>query len=232
MSDKKLSQTFERKNQKGLHVSLMARLRGYFLAGILVTAPISITIYLTWIFLTFIDGRVAAFLPEEGYNALHGATTIPGAGLIIAIVFFIVIGWFATNFLGRLVGRISEYILDRVPVINTVYKALKQVFETIIGSQAQAFREVVLIEYPRAGTWTLGFVTGVPEGEIQNVAKGSELINVFVPTAPSPVNGFLLFVPKKDIIPLKMTVEDGIKMVVSVGIITSGNGKAKMINHV
>jgi uncharacterized membrane protein len=113
--------------------------------------------------------------------------------------------------------------MGRMPVIRIFYNAIKQVIETLMGSQAKAFREVVLIEYPRAGCWTIGFVTGAVEGEIGNAMGGAgagEVISVFVPTAPSPVNGFLLFVPRAEAVSLSMTVEEGIKMVVSMGMIT------------
>lgn len=205
----------------------MARLRRYFLTGILVTAPVSITIYLTYVFLKFVDTQVYAILPNEWYRTLHGGAMMPGLGIVIALTFFTVVGWFATNFMGRLVIRISEYVLHRVPVINTLYKGVKQVFETVMGSQAQAFREVVLLEYPRAGSWTLGFVTGPVDSEIHGHI-GQEVLSVFVPTAPSPVNGFLLFVPRNEVVSLRMSVEDGIKMVVSVGMISPSVKKAEI----
>lgn len=197
----------------------VAKLRGYLLAGILVTAPISITIYLTYIFLTVVDRNVAKLLPADWYNALYGTTTVPGIGLLIAVTGFVVIGWFATNFLGRLVIRISEYIVDRMPVIRTLYGAIKQIFETIMASQSQAFREVVMLEYPRKGVWSIGFVTGRSEGEVQQLTD-DETINVFVPTTPNPTSGYLLFVPKTDLKYLDMSVEEGVKLVVSAGIIS------------
>lgn len=198
---------------------LMARLRGYLLAGILVTAPISITIYLTYVFLKFVDSKVVLLLPKEWYDSLYGATTFPGIGLIIALTCFILIGWFATNFLGRLIIRISEYIVDRMPVIRTLYGAIKQIFETIMASQSTAFREVVMLEYPRKGVWSIGFVTGISKGEVQHLTK-QETVNVFVPTTPNPTSGYLLFVPKKELKYLEMSVEEGVKLVVSAGIIS------------
>ncbi len=197
----------------------IARLRRYFLTGVLVTAPISITIYLTYIFLTFIDSKVVHLLPKDWYEALYGGTIIPGVGLIIVIAVFILIGWFATNFLGRLVIRISEYIVDRMPVIRTLYSAIKQIFETIMASQSNAFREVVMLEYPRRGVWSIGFVTGTTKGEAQELTD-EETVNVFVPTTPNPTSGYLLFVPKTQLKYLNMSVEDGVKLVVSAGIIT------------
>lgn len=200
-------------------VSLTSRLRGYLLAGILVTAPISITIYLTYVFLTFVDTRVAKVLPHQWYNALYGETTFPGIGLIISLVFFVLVGWFATNFMGRILIRVSEYIVARMPIIRTLYSSIKQIFETIMATQSQAFREVVMLQYPRKGVWSIGFVTGASEGEVQAAIK-AETINVFVPTTPNPTSGYLLFVPRKELIFLNMTVEEGIKLVVSAGIIT------------
>ncbi|MCL4679408.1 MAG: DUF502 domain-containing protein [Alphaproteobacteria bacterium] len=197
----------------------VARLRGYLLAGILVTAPITITIYLTYIFLTFIDSKVAFVLPEEWYQALYGRATIPGIGLLVALTFFICVGWLATNFLGRIVILISEKILARMPIIRSIYGATKQIMETVMTSQSNAFRDVVMFEYPRKGIWSLGFVTGTSEGEVQDLTE-QETINIFVPTTPNPTSGFLLFVPKKDLIFLEMSVEEGIKLVVSGGMIS------------
>lgn len=199
--------------------SLLSGLRGYFLAGIVVTAPISITFYLTYVFLSFIDNQVARILPSHWYEGFYRDTAIPGLGLLVAIVFFIAVGWFAKNFFGRLFIRLYEYILNRMPVVRNLYSAIKQIFETIMASQSSAFRDVVMLEYPRKGVWSMGFVTGKTEGEAQELTK-EETINVFVPTTPNPTSGFLLFVPKKDLKYLDMTVEEGVKMVVSAGIIT------------
>ncbi len=204
---------------KASNVSAVARLRGYLIAGILVTAPISITVYLTWGFLNFIDSRVTKIIPETLYQDVYGVTTLPGLGLIVALAFFIVIGFVATNFMGRFFIRMAEYVVNRVPVIRTIYSAIKQIFETIMASKSQAFREVVMLEYPRKGTWSIGFVTGKTEGEVQRVTK-ADTINVFVPTTPNPTSGYLLFVPKTELIYLDMTVEEGVKLVVSAGIIT------------
>lgn len=126
---------------------------------------------------------------------------------------------FAAGFIGRFFVRIWESLLARMPVIRSVYSALKQIFETVLAQQSTAFRQVVLVEYPRRGTWALGFVSGVSKGEVQRLTK-DDCINVFLPTTPNPTSGFLLFVPKDDVIPLEMSVEDGLKMVISGGIVT------------
>ncbi len=204
---------------KTANMTFGARLRAYFLAGILVTAPISITLYVTYAFFAFIDQNVNKIIPDQWYQGVYGGTTLPGLGLVAAVVFFIVVGWFATNFFGRLFIRLAEYIVDRMPVIRTLYSAIKQIFETIMASKSQAFREVVMMEYPRKGVWSIGFVTGKSEGEVQRVTK-EDTINVFVPTTPNPTSGYLLFVPRKELIFLDMSVEEGVKLVVSAGIIT------------
>jgi uncharacterized membrane protein len=146
--------------------------------------------------------------------------------LVIALAFFVIVGWFATNFLGRFVIRVYEYVLDRMPVIRNIYGAIKQIFETIAASQSSAFREAVMLEYPRKGVYSIGFVTGRTEGEVQGHTK-AETINVFVPTTPNPTSGYLLFVPKKELIYLDMSVEEAVKLVVSAGIITPPEPKAK-----
>lgn len=198
--------------------TLFGRVRAYFLAGIVVTAPISITIYLTYVFLTFIDAQVVKLIPDDWYREISD-TTLPGIGLAIALTFFVVIGWFATNFLGRFFIRLSEYVVDRMPIIRTLYGSIKQILETVMASQSQAFREAVMLEYPRKGIWSIGFVTGKTKGEVQSLTD-EETVNVFVPTTPNPTSGFLLFVPKKDLKFLDMSVEEAVKLVISAGIIT------------
>jgi uncharacterized membrane protein len=200
-------------------------LRTYFFAGVIVTAPIGITIYLTWIFLSFIDTRVTALIPAR-YNPFNYVpNVVPGIellkaliSLILVIIFFILVGWFVRNFLGRVLYNISEYILHRMPVINNIYKAVKQVIETVMTTQSAAFRDVVMIEYPRKGVWSLGFVTGESKGEVQRVTA-NKMINVFLPTTPNPTSGYLLFVPAKEVKYMDMTVEEAAKLIVSAGII-------------
>jgi len=196
-----------------------ARLRRYFFTGIVVTAPIVITLWSAWWVLTFLDSLIAQIIPAEYNPNTYLPFAIPGMGLIVTIVFFIVVGWFARNFLGRLIIRASEYIVERMPLINTVYKAIKQVFEMTIGTQSTAFRDVVLFQYPNANSWTIGFVTGSTPGEIQSVGNGSEVLNVYSPVTPTTA-GFIFFIPRKDLVFLSMSVEDAIKLIASGGIIT------------
>lgn len=200
-------------------ITLGGRLRAYFFAGILVTAPAAITFYVAWLIIGFIDQQVTSLLPSR-YNPNDILPfSIPGLGLVILIVVLTMIGAFTAGFVGRMAVRLSEGMLARMPVIRSLYGAVKQIFETVLATQSTAFRQVVLVEYPRRGIWALGFVSGVTKGEVQNLTE-DEVINVFLPTTPNPTSGFLLFVPRRDLVVLNMTVEDGIKMVVSGGIVT------------
>lgn len=195
------------------------RLRTWMFAGVLVTAPIVITFYLIWWVIHFIDGIVTPLIPPayQPENILQFG--IPGIGLLLVIIALTLIGALTTSLLGRFFLNLSDRVMARMPVVRGIYGATKQVFETIFSSQGNAFRSVVLVEFPRAGAWSLGFITATTTGEIANHAA-APLVNVFVPTTPNPTSGYLLFVPKKDVIELQMTVEEGIKMIVSGGIVT------------
>jgi uncharacterized membrane protein len=196
---------------------VVERLRAYFLAGVLVAAPILLTVYLTWSFIAIIDGVVRAVLPDR-FNPstyLH----IPGIGLVMTMVALTLVGAATANYVGRVFLRLSERLLARMPVIRGVYGAAKQIFETVLAKQSNTFREAVLVEYPRRGMWTIAFITQRTEGEVRDLT-GPDPISVYVPTTPNPTSGFLVFVPRSDVIPLAMTVEEAIKMVISTGIVT------------
>lgn len=200
-------------------VSFTGKLRNYFMAGILVTAPISITIYLGWLFVTFVDSKVTPLIPRAYNPENYLPFAIPGIGVVVIIVTMILIGAMTAGFVGRIFNRVSERVMNRVPVLRSVYKATRQIFETILAQQSNAFREAVLVEYPRKGMWVIAFITGTTKGEVQAITEDS-LINIFIPTTPNPTSGFLIFVSKSEIIPLSMSVEDALKMVISGGIVT------------
>jgi len=195
-----------------------ARLRNYLIAGILVTAPISVTFYLSFLFIDFVDRWVAQFIPQA-YSNFNLPFSIPGLGLLAVIAVLIAIGALTAGMFGRMWMRFSEHILRRMPIVRGIYSAIKQILETVLSQQSNAFREAVLIEYPRRGLWSIGFITGSTKGEVQTVTQ-EEVVTVFLPTTPNPTSGFLLFVPRRELIHLKMPVEDAIKMVISGGIVT------------
>lgn len=199
--------------------SLLGRLRAYFLTGVIVTAPISITIFLVWQFLAFLDTHVAGLLPDRYNPETYLPFSLPGLGLLLMLAFLTLVGMLTAGLAGRTLVRMGERLLSRMPVVRGVYGTLKQIFETVLAQKSRSFREVVLIEYPRRGIGAIGFVTGPTRGEIQ-ARTDEEMVNVFLPTTPNPTSGFLLFVPKGDLIHLDMTIEEGIKMVISGGIVT------------
>ena len=205
--------------QPNTGTSISTKLRGYFIAGILVTAPITITIWLTISIINFIDKSVKNLILPDNYYGDLAWFSVPGLGIIIAILFLLMVGMFTTNIMGRFFVRIGESILDHLPVVRSLYSATKQIFETVFANKSEAFREVVLVEYPRKDMWVIGFLTGRTKGEVQD-RTSDDVVNIFVPTTPNPTSGFLLFTPEKDIIRLNMTIEEGIKLVVSAGIVT------------
>ena len=206
-----------------IQVGLIAKFRNYFFTGILVTVPILITLYVTWIVITFIDIKVAGLLPEYLNFREAFPYQIPGLGLIIVIIFVTLIGALTPGLLGRTFLRFGERIVSKMPVVRSIYSAIKQIMETVMSTNSNSFREVVLVQYPRKGLWVIGFVTGSTKGEVKRtLSKDKNLINVFIPTTPNPTSGFLLFVPKKDLIYLDMSVEQAVKMVISGGIVAAG----------
>jgi len=202
---------------KGLTVG--GRLRAYFLTGLLVTAPISITILAAWLFIDFVDQKVTPLIPQAYNPETYLPFSLPGLGLVIVLAVLTIVGMLTAGFVGKLIVRVSESIMARMPVISGIYSATKQIFETVLAQKSQAFREAVLIEYPRRGIWAVGFITGTTKGEVQNLTA-EDCVNIFLPTTPNPTSGFLLFVPKGDLVPLNMSVEQAVKMVISGGIVT------------
>lgn len=206
--------------------SVFGHLRRWFFAGLLVSAPILLTVYITWLLVNLIDGYAANLVPTQFNPATYTDFPIPGVGIVFAVVLIIIIGALTTGLLGRSLIKFGEGLLSRVPVMRSLYGATKQIMETVMASQSDAFREVVLIEYPRRGIWVIGFVTGNTKGEVQNISS-ENLINIFVPTTPNPTSGFLLFLPREEAISLDMGVEEAVKMVVSGGIVTPNDPRAK-----
>ncbi len=202
-----------------LHVGLLARLRAYFFAGILIVAPISITFYIAWIVINFVDGQVSRLLPADYTLDHYLPFPIPGLGVLVAIFLLTLIGWITAGLMGRLFLRISEAILGRTPVVRSIYAWVKQIFETVFHERASPFREPVLIEFPRRGLWRIGFITGKTTGNTQ-LATPSGLVNVFLPGTPNVASGFLVLVPPEDIYVLDLTTEEALKLVVSAGIAT------------
>lgn len=210
-----------------LRRSFGARLRNYFLTGIIVTAPIGITVYLAWAFVDYVDRTVTPLIPPEYNPETYLKFSVPGLGMIVAVVVLTLIGFLTANFLGRSLIRIGERIVERMPVIRSIYGALKQIIETILAQSSTAFRQVVLVEYPRRGMWTLAFVSAEVRGEVAG-RLNEKMISIYVPTTPNPTSGYLVFVPETDVKYLDMSVEEGMKLVISVGVIAGDEDDANV----
>ena len=194
-------------------------LRNWFITGIVVAAPIGITIWLVWSFVSFVDNRIKPLIPPQWNPETYLQFALPGLGIVIAVVGLTLLGALTANLIGKSLIRSGERVVNRVPLVRSVYGVLKQVFETFASQDATSFKEAVMIQFPREGIWTVAFITNRnPGGEIAEHVKNA--VAVFVPNAPNPATGFILYVPAETIVPLKMSVEQAAKLVFSVGILT------------
>ncbi|MEL6609402.1 MAG: DUF502 domain-containing protein [Pseudomonadota bacterium] len=229
---------------------LLGGLRNNFLTGLVVIAPIGLTIWLIWTVVGWIDGFVLPLIPD-GYTpdvllrrllgpwvrellGIEGTadpaftpSTIRGIGVIIFLVFTILVGWIAKGFIGRSFLRWAEGVVQSIPVIRSIYGGVKQIAETVFSQTDTSFEKACLIEYPRKGIWAIGFISTEAKGEVaRNNRAESDLLSVFVPTTPNPTSGFLLFFPREDVIELEMSVEDAAKLVISAGLVYPNNTPA------
>ncbi len=195
----------------------MKRIRKYFITGILVLMPLMITLYLLWLAYSFANAVLGKAIGNL-ISYLFGIS-IPGLGLLSTIVFIFLVGIFATNVLGRSIIDFGDKTISRIPLVRSIYSSVKQMSEAIFTQKRGSFKRVVMIEYPRKGIYTLGFVTGDGLGEVQDKTE-EKVINIFVPTTPNPTSGFFLMVPEEHVISLEMSVEDGLKMIISGGMIS------------
>ena len=202
--------------------STFTRLRNYFLTGFIITAPLFITIYLIWSFIQWVDSWVVPYIPKAYNPDTYLPYSVPGVGLLTAIIIITLIGFLTANFIGRTVIGYGENMVGRMPLVRNIYSGLKQIFQTVFSSESATFKEVGLIEYPRPGLWALVFVATQTRGEVDAKLKsiGQDTLSIFLPTTPNPTSGFLLFVPKQDVILLDMGVEDAAKLVISAGLVT------------
>ena len=191
--------------------SIFARIRNYFIAGVVVLIPISITVYLT-LFLVSISSKI---LPKELNPNYYLPYNVPGLEIIISVIIITLIGWLSLSFIGKRLLDIFNNVLKRIPILRTIYSAIGQMTETFTSTDAVK-KNVVLVEYPKKGTWAVGFATKENSGEISDKAK-RKLINVFVPTTPNPTSGFLLMFPKEEVIYLDLTFEEASKFIISAG---------------
>ena len=201
-----------------LHVG--ARLRGYFLTGLIVVGPVAITLYVVWWFINLVDAWVKPLLPQAYLPDTYLPFNVPGVGLIVGIFGLMVVGALAAGLFGRTIVSYGEMMLDRMPVVRGVYRLVKQIFTTIFSKSGTSFKRVGLLEFPRRGLYAIVFLAGDPPLEIEEkIGGGNPLITVFMPNGPNPTTGFIVFVPASEVIPLDLAVEDAAKLVVSAGLV-------------
>ncbi|MFD1509271.1 DUF502 domain-containing protein [Lacimonas salitolerans] len=219
---------------------VFARMRSSFLTGIVVIAPVGLTVWLIWTLIGWVDGFVLPFVPQayqpdELLRALIGAETyaawlgedaqinIRGVGVVFFLMFTIFVGWLAKGFIGRSLIRWGEHLVDRMPVVRSIYSGAKQIAETVFAQSESSFEKACMVEYPRKGIWAIGFISTEAKGEVAaRIGTGQGLLSVFVPTTPNPTSGFLLYVPQEDVVELEMSVEDAAKLVISAGLVYPG----------
>lgn len=204
-------------------------MKKYVVAGLLVWLPLAITIWvLSWLVGTF-DGLFAwllsgaqAVLPEHWYAAIDRMRHVPGLGVLLVVAVLLLSGVFAANIFGQWWLRQWDLIIGKIPIVKSIYNSVKQVSDTLFSSNGNAFREAVLVQYPRQGSWTIAFVTGKPGGEVASRLPG-DFVSVYVPTTPNPTSGFFLMMPRADVLPLQMSVDEALKYVISMGVVAPGS---------
>ncbi len=199
---------------------VMAALRNNFLTGLVVVAPVLITAYLIWTIITFVDATVVPLVPSIYNPSTYLEVDIPGFGVIIFLIFTAVVGYFTKNLFGRQLVRLGESWVESLPIVRSIYNALKQIVETILSQSKTSFQKACLVEYPRRDIWAIAFVSTDTKGEINEKIGDGGMLSVFLPTTPNPTSGFLLFVPEDDVIVLDMSVEEAAKLVISAGLVT------------
>ncbi len=200
-------------------------MKKYLIAGLLVWLPLAITIWVLQAALGLLDGVFSWFLnagravlPVGAEPLIDALLKVPGLGVIVMLLGLLLTGIFATNILGQWSLRQGSRLLSQIPIVKSIYSSVKQVSDTLFSSSGNAFREAVLVEYPRAGSWTIAFVTGKPGGEAA-VHLAGDYVSLYVPTTPNPTSGFFLMVPREDVIVLQMSVDEALKYVISMGVV-------------
>ncbi len=196
-------------------------MRKYFITGLLILVPLAITLWVLNLIISTMDQSLL-LLPERWQPKTVFGFNIPGLGTILTLLIIFFTGLLTRNIIGKQVVHVWEKLLTRIPIVSSIYSSVKQVSDTLFSSSGNAFRKAVLVQYPRAGSWTIGFLTGVPGGDVKNHLIG-DYVSIYVPTTPNPTSGFFLMVPKDEAIELDMTVDAALKYIVSMGVVAPEN---------
>ena len=201
-------------------------MKKYLIAGLLVWLPLAVTIWVLQAVLGMLNGMFVwllavsqVILPEGSHAFIAMLQKIPFLGVFVMVIGLLLTGIFATNVAGQWSLRQGHRMLKRIPIVKSIYSSVQQVSDTLFSSSGQAFREAVLVQYPREGTWTIAFVTGRPGGEVAEHLRPEDFLSVYVPTTPNPTSGFFLMVPKADVVELQMSVDEALKYIISMGVV-------------
>ena len=203
------------------------RLRNYLLTGLVIVGPVTITLYIAWYVINIFDLLLKPYIPTIYNPDTYLPFSVPGFGVIFAIIALTMIGALAANLIGRTVISAGEMMLGRMPLVRNLYRGTKQIFESVVtaSSQAEAFQKVGLMEFPSKGIWAIVFITGTAADEITALRPDDDLVSVFMPTHLLPPSGFVVFVPRKSVLPVDLTVEDAAKIIISAGMVNPGAQK-------
>jgi uncharacterized membrane protein len=211
------------------HHGVMARIRNYFLTGLVVAGPLAVTAYLTWTFITWVDDVVRPFIPPSYRPETYLPGPIPGTGLVIAFVALTLLGFLTANLVGRSLLELGESLLNRMPIVRPIYKTMKQIFETLFSKNGSSFRQVALVEFPAPGMWSLVFLSQPPSDNVAERLPKTEHVSAFMPCTPNPTTGFFFYVPRKDIVLLDISVEKAMTLLMSAGMVQPDDDAQKKL---
>ena len=206
--------------QQKNNTSIWGKIKNYFFTGVIVAAPVAITIYMSYHLVIWINDVTSKLIPQKWTIGNFVPYAVPGLGLLLLLVVLFLIGMLTTGYVGKFFVGLWEKLIRKMPIVSSIYSLIKQIFETFLSQKTRSFSEAVLVEYPRKGLWTIAFVSKENTGGEVEEKTGEKKISIYVPTTPNPTSGFLIFVNENDVIKLDMSVEEGIKYVISCGIVT------------
>jgi uncharacterized membrane protein len=211
------------------HSGVAARIRNYFLTGLVVAGPLTVTAWLIWSFINWVDDLVRPLIPPAYRPESYLPWPVPGTGLIIAVVALTLLGFLTANLVGRTLVGWGESLLSRMPIVRPVYKTMKQIFETLFSKTGSSFRKVALVEFPAPGMWSLVFLSQPPSGDLVSKLPQGEHVSAFLPCTPNPTTGFFFYVPRKDLVELDISVESAMTLIMSAGMVQpDGDAQKKL----
>jgi uncharacterized membrane protein len=209
---------------------LVARIRNYFLTGLVVAGPLAVTAWLIWSFINWVDSFITPLIPPPYRPETYLPWPIPGTGLVIAVGALTLLGFLTANLVGRSLVELGERLLNRMPIVRPIYKTMKQIFETLFSKTGSSFRQVALVEFPAPGMWSLVFLSQPPSGDLMEKLPQGEHVSAFLPCTPNPTTGFFFYVKRKDLVVLDLSVENAMTLLISAGMVQPDSGEAAQKN--